>query len=93
MDVSNASYGITWSSPDAPLFEIGRITTGGLLGGLRLSPLWLKYTPQSSKIYSWVMNNLWHTNFPADQGGLATFHYVFAAHASSYDSFKANQTV
>ncbi|MGF7082111.1 alpha-mannosidase [Mucilaginibacter sp. UYCu711] len=91
VDISNASYGITWSSPDAPLFEIGKITTGGLLGGLRLSPLWLKYTPQSSKIYSWVMNNLWHTNFPADQGGLVTFHYIFQAHASGYDSFKANQ--
>jgi alpha-mannosidase len=91
VDVSNSAYGITWSSPDAPLFEIGKITTGGLLGGLRLSPLWLKYTSQSSQIYSWVMNNLWHTNFPADQQGLATFHYIFQAHDSGYDNFKANQ--
>jgi alpha-mannosidase len=91
VDVSNASFGITWSSPDAPLFEIGKITTGGLLGGLRLSPLWLNYTSQSPLIYSWVMNNLWHTNFRAEQDGLATFHYYLQAHATGYDSFKANQ--
>ncbi|MFD2147655.1 glycoside hydrolase family 38 C-terminal domain-containing protein [Mucilaginibacter antarcticus] len=91
VDVSNANFGVTWSSPDAPLFEIGKITTGGLLGSLRLSPLWTSYTPQSSQIYSWVMNNLWHTNFKADQDGVATFHYYLQAHDSGYDSFKANQ--
>lgn len=91
VDVSNASVGVTWSSPDAPLFEIGKITTGGLLGGLRLSPLWTSYTSQSPLIYSWVMNNLWHTNFRAEQDGLATFRYYLQAHDSAYDSFKANQ--
>ncbi|MDR6940954.1 glycoside hydrolase family 38 N-terminal domain-containing protein [Mucilaginibacter pocheonensis] len=92
VDVSNASYGITWSSPDAPLFEIGNITTANLLGGLHYSPQWLSFTPQSSKIYSWVMNNLWHTNFRADQEGTATFHYFIQAHDGGFDNFKANQT-
>ncbi|WPU92687.1 glycoside hydrolase family 38 C-terminal domain-containing protein [Mucilaginibacter sabulilitoris] len=91
-DVSNGSYGITWSSPDAPLFEIGAITTANLLGGLRHAPQWLSFTPQSSIIYSWVMNNLWHTNFRADQEGPATFHYFIQAHDGGFDSFKANQT-
>jgi alpha-mannosidase len=92
VDVSNASFGITWSSPDAPLFEIGKITTADLLGGLHHSPQWLTHTAQSSQIYSWVMNNLWHTNFRAEQEeGPATFHYIFQAHANGYDSFKANQ--
>jgi hypothetical protein len=90
-DVSNDRYGITWSSPDAPLFEIGDITTAGLLGGLHHSPLWLDFTPQSPKLYSWVMNNLWHTNFRADQDGIATFHYFFSAHTGGYDSFDANK--
>ncbi len=91
VDVSNNNYGVTWSSPDAPLFEIGDITTAGLLGGLHHSPLWLTFTPQSPKLYSWVMNNLWHTNFRADQEGKATFHYLFTAHDQSYESFAANQ--
>lgn len=90
-DVSNSQYGITWSSPDAPLFEIGNITTAGLLGGLHHSPLWLGFTEQSATMYSWVMNNLWHTNFRAEQDGKATFHYFFTAHQGGYDSFEANK--
>lgn len=92
VDVSNSAYGITWSSPDAPLFEIGNITTGNLLGGLHHSPQWLSGTPQSPVLYSWVMNNLWHTNFRADQEGKATFHYFIQAHEGGFNSFKANQT-
>lgn len=92
VDVSNAEYGLTWSSPDAPLFEIGKITTANLLGGLQHSPYWLNYTPQSSRIYSWVMNNLWHTNFRADQQGKTTFHYYIRAHQGTYNEFSANQT-
>jgi alpha-mannosidase len=92
VDVSNPTFGITWSSPDAPLFEIGKITTGGLLGGLHHAPQWLSCTPQSSQIYSWVMNNLWHTNFRAEQEeGPATFHYFFNAHPTGFESFKAEQ--
>jgi hypothetical protein len=92
VDVSNASFGITWSSPDAPLFEIGKITTADLLGGLHHAPQWLTFTPQSSKIYSWVMNNLWHTNFRAEQEkGPATFHYIFRSHPTGYDGFDADQ--
>jgi alpha-mannosidase len=92
VDVSNSAYGVTWSSPDAPLFEISSITTGNLLGGLHHAPQWLSFTPQSPVLYSWVMNNLWHTNFRADQEGNATFHYFIQAHESGFNSFKANQT-
>ncbi|MET3608764.1 glycoside hydrolase family 38 C-terminal domain-containing protein [Mucilaginibacter rubeus] len=92
VDVSNAAFGITWSSPDAPLFEIGKITTADLLGGLYHAPQWLTFTAQSPKIYSWVMNNLWHTNFRAEQEkGPATFRYIFRSHALGYDSFDANR--
>lgn len=91
VDISNADYGVTLSSLDAPLFEIGSITTGGLLGGLRFSPLWMKYTNPSSHLYSWVMNNLWHTNFRADQEGPATFRYYFTVH-EQFNTFQANRT-
>lgn len=91
VDISNADYGITWSSPDAPLFEIGKITTANLLGALYGSPLWLKFTPHSSRIYSWVMNNLWHTNFRADQEGIVSFRYFIKIHEAGYDSYQANQ--
>ncbi len=37
------------------------------------------------------MNNLWHTNFKADQDGVATFRYFIQAHEQGYNSLKANQ--
>lgn len=92
VDISNADYGITWSSPDAPLFEVGGITTAGLLGGLHDSPQWITFTPQSSNINSWVMNNLWHTNFRADQEGKTTFRYFIQVHAGGFNSFDVNKT-
>lgn len=89
VDVSNKEFGITWSSPDAPLFEIGSIKTGGLLGGLHHSPLWLGFTEQHPAIYSWVMNNLWHTNFRHEQTGLTTFRYYLQVH-KGYDPLTVN---
>ncbi|WP_232538838.1 glycoside hydrolase family 38 N-terminal domain-containing protein [Chitinophaga tropicalis] len=89
VDVSNKEYGITWSSPDAPLFEIGNYTTAGLLGGLHHSPLWIDFTEQRPAIYSWVMNNLWHTNFRHEQSGVTTFRYYMQVH-KAYDPLKVN---
>jgi len=92
VDVSNGNLGITWSSPDAPLFEIGRTTTtAGLIGGLHDSPLWKTFTEQEPAISSWVMNNLWHTNFRRDQEGPATFRYYLQAHNKGYDAVAANE--
>jgi hypothetical protein len=91
VDVSNKEYGITWSTPDAPLFEIGKQTTANLLGGLYDSPKWINYTEQYPVLYSWVMNNLWHTNFRHSQEGPATFRYYLRVH-HAYDAFSVNQT-
>ncbi|WP_157580847.1 glycoside hydrolase family 38 C-terminal domain-containing protein [Segetibacter koreensis] len=89
LDISNKEYGITISSPDAPLFEIGNVTAH-LLGGLHNSPLWIKEQPTSSRIYSWVMNNHWHTNFVAFQEGVVSFRYFIKAHEKAYNAFSAN---
>ena len=36
---------------------------------------WRSSAEISPKIYSWVMNNSWRTNYKASQGGVATFRY------------------
>lgn len=90
VDVSNKDFGVTWSSLDAPLFEIGTQTSAGLLGGLTRSPKWINYMEQSPAIYSWVMNNLWHTNFRRDQEGVTVFRYALQVH-DAYDVAAANQ--
>ena len=38
-----------------------------------------EFRPQSSTIFSWLMNNYWGTNFPAWQGGDFTFRYAITS--------------
>lgn len=84
VDVSNKDYGVTWATPDAPLIEIGAITTdprGKTVG-------WIKNIEPSTTLYSYVMNNYWETNYKASQEGPTTFRYSIEPH-SSFDPAKA----
>jgi alpha-mannosidase len=78
-DVSNADYGVTWISLDAPLVEIGEISAN-LLGSQRDPSKWRKHILPTQKIYSWVMNNHWGTNYRAYQEGPVEFRYVLRPH-------------
>jgi alpha-mannosidase len=79
VDVSNDSIGITWSTRDAPLVEMGAINAE--------SP-WMNVNPVSSRFYSYVMNNYWHTNYKADQGGTFSFNYSIHPHGQ-FDAVEA----
>lgn len=79
LDISNDSAGITWCSLDASLFEVGKMTANISLSWGGRGP-WLKEIKPSSTIYSWVMNNHWHTNFPLTQDGPVTFRYRILPH-------------
>lgn len=89
LDVSNATHGVTWCSLDAPLFEYGNRTANIALGWGDKGN-WLKKLEPSSTIYSWVMNNHWHTNFPLTQDGPVRFRYRLFPH-EGYDVVKANR--
>jgi hypothetical protein len=78
VDISNQDYGVTWVSLDAPLVEVGGITAE--VWNLSPDRPWIKYLPPSQTIYSYVMNNYWHTNYKADQEGLTTFRYAIRPH-------------
>ncbi len=55
---------------DAPLVTFGDINRG----------LWpRKFEPRSATIFSYAMNNYWHTNFPRVQSGAFTFRYVLTS--------------
>ena len=79
VDISNRDYGVTWATPNAPLVEIGEITA---------EQPWIKSIKTSSSIYSYVMNNYWHTNYKADQVGPVTFAYSIRPHAA-FDAWEA----
>jgi hypothetical protein len=88
-DVSNADGGVTWATLDAPLIEIGDLTA--TLIGMQPDPnAWLRELPASQTIYSWVMNNFWHTNYKADQEGPTVFRYSLRPHRG-YDALAAQR--
>lgn len=81
VDVSNADYGLTWATPDAPLIEVGAITNdprGETVG-------WIKKIEPSTTLYSYVMNNYWETNYKAGQEGPTIFRYALKPH-KNFDS-------
>lgn len=85
-DVSNGSTGVTLATLDAPLVQIGQLST--LLGSQRDPSVWRKHIEPTQKIYSWIMNNYWGTNYRAYQEGLTTFRYALRPHGK-YDPAEA----
>ena len=90
VDVSNKDHGVTWATLDAPLVEIGGMT-GNLIGSQTDPKAWIKRHEPSQKLYSWVMNNHWHTNYRAEQEGPTTFRYSVRPHAGGYNPVAAMQ--
>ncbi|HUC84684.1 MAG TPA: polysaccharide lyase family protein [Candidatus Acidoferrales bacterium] len=81
VDISDAERGVTWSTAEAPLMELGGLTAN--LPRSQPDPeVYLKSIKPSSRIYSWVMNNHWHTNYRADQEGPVWFHYAIQPHGA-----------
>jgi hypothetical protein len=74
LSVSNMTHGIYLTTIDAPFIEMGEMSAdlwrkeGKGLG-------WASSAQISPKIFSWVMNNSWRTNYKASQEGKATFRY------------------
>jgi hypothetical protein len=88
VDLSNDEYGVTWATLDAPLVEIGALTAN--LPGTQPRPeCYLKELSAAQQqgmqtIYSWAMNNHWHTNYRADQEGPTAFRFCLQPHGA-YD--------
>ena len=85
VDISNDDFGVTLLTPDAPLMQVGGITAN-LIGSLSNPQAWLDTLEPSHTIYSWAMNNHWHTNYRAEQEGPTTFRYVIWPHKSDNDN-------
>jgi hypothetical protein len=79
VDISNERFGVTWSPVDAPLVEVGGITAN-LIGSQTIPEVWIQHLQPSQTIYSWVMNNHWHTNYRAEQEGPTVFRFAIRPH-------------
>ncbi|OHE82855.1 MAG: hypothetical protein A2107_13160 [Verrucomicrobia bacterium GWF2_62_7] len=78
-DVANKDFGVTWVTLDAPLVQVGGITAT-LLNSQTNPDGWRKTIEPTQKLYSWAMNNHWHTNYRAYQEGPVQFRFVLRPH-------------
>jgi alpha-mannosidase len=78
VDVSNDQLGITWTTRDAPLIEVGGIhmDVDKPFGAEH----WIEQLEPTQTLYSYVMNNYWETNYKASQAGWVAFHYSLMPH-------------
>jgi alpha-mannosidase len=83
LDVSNENKGVTWCTLNACAFEVGDLTAN-IIGSAIKSPEWITKVKPSSTIYSWALNNHWHTNFPLSQSGKITFKYRLLPHDNAF---------
>jgi alpha-mannosidase len=67
---ADSGYGVVWSSPDAPLFELQDVTTHRALNTLPI---------RNGRLFSYVMNNYWETNYKASQEGPFRFRYAITS--------------
>ncbi len=90
LDISNEERGITFCSLDAPMIENGTMSAN-ILGAATNSPAWIHKLEPSPTIYSWALNNHWHTNFPLSQEGVVSFRYRILPHNTKYDAVTVNR--
>lgn len=97
MDVSDSSRGITLLSPQCALWEIENMIDERRIN--KGEKLWKKENKSSSTLFAYAMNNYWHTNYKADQSGIAQFDFYLMAHdkfsltEAQHFGFEANQSL
>ncbi len=90
LDISNEKFGVTWAPVDAPLVEVGGITAN-LVGSQTDWRVWRQHVEPSQTIYSWAMNNHWHTNYRAYQEGPVVFRFVLRPHRGGWNDAEASR--
>jgi len=60
-----ANEGVLWSGPDTPLFTLNDLFRGA----------WRRSIVPDGTLFAYAMNNYWHTNYAASQGGPVTFRF------------------
>jgi len=76
VDMSDGDRGVTIAPLDAPLMQLGGITTA------RWTP---EFDPEGPTVMSWASNNHWVVNFKASQGGEIPLRYRLTTHSGACD--------
>ncbi|MFI6537411.1 glycoside hydrolase family 38 C-terminal domain-containing protein [Nonomuraea sp. NPDC050547] len=67
---------IAWATMEAPLVQLGTIH-------MPYAPFPPTLEEEAGTVYSWALNNIWDTNFPAQQQGETTFRYAVTSEAGA----------
>ena len=78
-DYASRTCGITWATLDAPLVEVGELTDESVRA--RGQRAWRQRIEPSGTLYSYALNNYWHTNYRAEQEGPIRLEYALRPHA------------
>jgi hypothetical protein len=73
----DAERSLAWATLEAPLVMFGDLYLPYAPFPATVSP----ERPEPGTVYSWALNNIWDTNFPAQQQGETTFRYALASAA------------
>lgn len=67
---------IAWATLEAPLVQLGTIH-------MPYAPFPPTLEQEDGTVYSWALNNIWDTNFPAQQQGETTFRYAVTSESGA----------
>ena len=80
VEIQTGDAAIAWTSPDSPLVCFQDINRGK----------WLRHLPMDNgRLYAYVMNNYWYTNYKPDQGGEHLFRFSITSRAKADNTASA----
>ncbi|WP_343745620.1 glycoside hydrolase family 38 C-terminal domain-containing protein [Chitinophaga sp.] len=82
MDISNQSNGLQWMLLETPMAEPDSMIDERLQVA-QSHKEWRTKGQPTSRWFSYVMNNYWHTNYKADQSGSSSYHYALQPHGQA----------
>ena len=90
-DLSNTKYGITLSPVEGALVCYGEPKSAPLVLYHEDTFGRSQKYPEQSRLYLYLMNNMFDTNIPYDQQGPVTFHWALRSHAGDWKTGGASQ--
>ena len=90
-DVANDRFGVTVSCPDASLFEYGHPRSCLIPGGQESQFERVMEYPTNSRMYLYLMDNMFDVNIRWDQQGPVRFAWSIRSHEGGWQSGKADQ--
>jgi hypothetical protein len=88
IDVSNKQNGVTLSSSQGALFEVGDLVNEEKTDNGHKK--WKESAQSSPALFLYAMNNYWYTNYKADQEGKVRFDFYLTFHGT-FDATSANR--